>query len=151
MERAERVLEWCLNNLSPTIDDLGKRQKAKELQLWLHKEKCDTPIEVAELIIDLYLSGLIDLTASFLAAFEAKIREYLLTQTAEKLALWLARAADKPLKPPPDSLQLSIDLHNQLQSRSGKAWDGYKQSDQPKVTDGPSSYEEQKAHEDGWE
>jgi len=82
----------------------------------------------------------------FLTAFEARIREYLQNKLGGIAALWLARMAEKQPKHPPSSLELSIEVLNTLQSRSGKSWDGYKRPEEPK-TDQPSVY----TGDDGWE
>lgn len=88
----------------------------------------------------------------FLAALEARVKAYIAEQVARGVAPWLARMAQKTPKHPPSSLDLLVDLNNQLQSRSGKAWEGYKESQQPKENhQAPTAYEEQKAQEDAWE
>ena len=127
LEASEEVITFCFEAISSApnkaASDSEQKQIALKLQAWLKAKNTNIDYVVCVAIVGVLVEVLNAWFKPFLARLEERVKAYIAEQVLKGVAPWLARMAEKPLKHPPDSLQLSTDLLNQLQSRSGKSWD----------------------------
>lgn len=147
IQKAERVIQWCYERRHEE-----RTAAAKNLKTWLLLEhKIQTDLAVTQLIVDEVNKAYDRLIGAFLDRLNARINTFLAEKLAEGVASWVSRLAQYEPKHPPDSLKLSQDRMERLQSRTNKAWQGYKESLQPKPNaKEPTVYEKEKAEEDAW-